>query len=62
MVQPTTLTIGQAAARIGVTPDVVRTLADNGHLRCLKLPSRHRRFFADDIDRFIAERTIERAS
>lgn len=57
------LTTGETADRIGVSTDIVRDLASSGHLRVLTLPSGHRRYYAADVDRFVAEHTnIEAAS
>lgn len=58
MPQPgTLLTTGEVAERTGLSSDLVRDLADKGHLRILRIPGGHRRFYAEDVDRFLAEYT-----
>lgn len=51
------LTTREASVRSGLSADIMRDLARRGLIRVLVLPSGHRRFYADDIDRFITERT-----
>jgi excisionase family DNA binding protein len=50
------LTIGQAAARLGVHPTTLRRWADDGDIPIMITPGGHRRFSVSDIDRFQGER------
>lgn len=49
--QPTLLTISEAAKRLGVSPGTVRIYADKGTIPVIKLPSGHRRFRPEDVQR-----------
>lgn len=49
------LTISQASARLGVHPDTLRKWADKGMVAMVKLPSGHRRFEPQEIERVRAE-------
>lgn len=44
---------------MGVSAQLVRQWATDGLLRVFRLPSGHRRFYAEDVDRFIATRTSD---
>lgn len=58
MPQPVhSLTVADVARRLGVSIGVVRKLTDDGHLHCLRLPSKHRRYSEADVTRFLAENT-----
>lgn len=45
-----TMTVGEAARRLGVSVETVRRWADAGRIRVVVLPSGHRRFYASDIE------------
>ncbi len=53
------LTVGQAAARLGVHPKTVRAWADKGLLPVVKLPSGYRRFRPGDIERVRREMGLD---
>jgi excisionase family DNA binding protein len=48
------LRIGEAAARLGVSPQTLRRWAERGLVRTVTLPSGHRRFAVSDIDELAA--------
>lgn len=55
MAQETWITVGQAAARLGLHADKVRALADSGRLRSWRPPATgpghpHRRVHAGDVE------------
>jgi excisionase family DNA binding protein len=52
---PTLLTVGEAAKRLGVHPKTLRRWTDAGRLPFIRLPSGHRRFRADLIERLTRE-------
>ena len=45
------LTINEAARRLGVHQNTLRSWADKGPVRHARLPSGHRRFTADEVAR-----------
>ncbi len=53
------LTISQAARRLGVHQNTLRTWADKGLVRHVKLPSGYRRFMVAEIDRLRREMGLE---
>ena len=53
------LTISQAAARLGVHQNTLRTWADKGLVAHVKLPSGYRRFTAAEIARLRREMGLE---
>ena len=55
------LTISQAAARLGVHQNTLRTWADKGLVAHVKLPSGYRRFTVAEIDRLRREMGLEPA-
>jgi putative resolvase len=58
--QPTgLLTISEAAKRLGVHQNTLRSWADKGLISHVKLPSGYRRFRPEDIDQLKAEMSIE---
>jgi len=52
---PVLLTTAQVARRLGIHPATVRTWADRGWLRSLRLPNGHRKFREEDVRAKIAE-------
>jgi excisionase family DNA binding protein len=44
------LTIGQAAKRLGVSVDVLRTAEDRSEIKSTRTPGGHRRFRLEDVD------------
>jgi len=50
------VTIGIAAKMLGVSDQTVRRWVSKGYIRCIVLPSRHRRFKIGDINKFKVER------
>ncbi len=54
-VGPKLLTINEAARRLGIHQNTLRTWADKGLVPHVKLPSGHRRFRPADIDRLRRE-------
>jgi len=50
------LTVRQAAKRLGVHPATLRRWANQGMLRAMRTPGGHRRFAAEDIERFQRQR------
>ena len=50
------LTIGQAAAYLGVHVDSLSAWADAGWVRCWRTPGGHRRFNRADLDAFRDDR------
>ena len=53
------LSVGEAAKRLGVSVDVVRSLVKRGELRAIRTGGGHRRIRDDDVER---RRTTQRAS
>ena len=53
------LSVGEAAKRLGVSVDVVRSLVERGELRAIRTGGGHRRIRDDDVER---RRTTQRAS
>ena len=53
------LSVGEAATRLGVSVDVVRSLVERGELRAIRTGGGHRRIRDDDVER---RRTTQRAS
>ena len=47
------LTVGQAASRIGIHPNTLRSYAAAGLIAFLRLPGGHRRFAVADVETFI---------
>jgi putative resolvase len=47
--RPKLLTIGQAAARLGVSVGTLRAWADKGLVKAVRLPSGYRRFTEEEI-------------
>jgi len=47
------LTLGEAAKHLGVAQSTVRKWTDTGRLDTFKTPGGHRRFRAEDLDRFM---------
>jgi putative resolvase len=45
------LTVREAAKRLGVSPNTLRSWADSGDMPVIRLPSGHRRFHLHEIDR-----------
>jgi putative resolvase len=58
---PHLLTISEAARRLGVHPTTLRSWADKGLVKMVKLPSGYRRFSPAEIDRVRREMGIENA-
>lgn len=52
---PTLLTVGEAAERLGVHPKTLRRWTNAGRIPFIRLPSGHRRFRADLIERLTQE-------
>lgn len=50
---PELLTIGEAARLLGLSVDTLRRWADAGRITVIILPSGHRRFRRDEIERVI---------
>ena len=48
---PELLTIGQAAARLGVSIATLRAWADKGWIKVVRLPSGFRRFTVEEVER-----------
>lgn len=59
--EPRLLTISQAAARLGVHQNTLRTWADKGLVAHVKLPSGYRRFTVAEIARLRREMGLESA-
>ena len=53
------LTISQAAQRLGVHPNTLRTWADKGLVPHVKLPSGYRRFTVAEVERLRREMGLE---
>ena len=53
------LTISEAARRLGVHPNTLRTWADKGLVRHVKLPSGYRRFSVQEVERLRQEMGLE---
>lgn len=47
--EPRLLTISQAAKLLGVHPNTLRTWADKGIIKHIRLPSGYRRFRIEDV-------------
>lgn len=54
---PVYLTTSQAARRLGVGKDAVLRYCETGALRYFRLPSGHRRIFADSVEQIRADGT-----
>jgi predicted site-specific integrase-resolvase len=50
-----TLLPGEAARILGVTTTTLATWADAGRVEFIRLPSGHRRYFADSVARLAAQ-------
>ena len=48
---PRLLTISEAAAMLGISPNTLRRWADQGVVKTIKLPSGYRRFELTEIER-----------
>jgi excisionase family DNA binding protein len=55
MSNPERLTSKQVAEALGVSQSTVRNWSTSGLLKAVRLPSGHRRFYKDDIDRMRRE-------
>ena len=53
------LSVGEAAKRLGVSVDVIRSLVERGDLRAIRTGGGHRRILYDDVER---RRTAQRAT
>src|SRR5947207_2796970 len=53
------LSVGEAAKRLGVSVDVIRSLVERGNLRAIRTAGGHRRIRDDDVER---RRTAQRAT
>lgn len=53
------LTLGQAAAQLGVHPATLRRWSDEGEIRALVTPGGHRRFAQTDLDAFRERRDVQ---
>ena len=53
------LTISEAARRLGIHQNTLRGWADRGLIPYVKLPSGHRRFESEAIDRLSATMRVE---
>ena len=53
------LTINEAARRLGVHQNTLRSWADKGLVRHVKLPSGHRRFTATEVERLRREMGLD---
>jgi len=51
--KPQILKIGEASQMIGVSLQTMRNMADNGDIPCVTLPSGHRRFRKEDVEKFL---------
>jgi len=49
------LTTKQVAEMLGVSVSTVANYADDGSLRCFRLPSGHRRFRREDVEALMQE-------
>ncbi len=49
------LTISEAARRVGVHANTLRSWADKGLVKAIRLPSGYRRFTAEEIERIRTE-------
>lgn len=47
------LTIGAAAALIGVSNETLRRWAKDGRIQCFRTPTNHRRFLRSDIEELL---------
>jgi excisionase family DNA binding protein len=47
------LSVGEAAARLGVSPASLRSWSDRGLVASYRTPGRQRRYSHDDLERFI---------
>lgn len=54
------LNIGEAAKRLGVSTGTLRAYADKGDVPVVRLPSGHRRFRPEDIDRVRRDMGLDR--
>ena len=52
--------ISEAAKRLGVSVGTLRAYADKGDVPVVKLPSGHRRFRVEDIDRVRRDMGLDR--
>lgn len=59
---PKLLTISQAAARLGVHPNTLRSWADKGLVPHVKLPSGYRRFTEEQIEQTRKEMGLDKGS
>lgn len=50
------LRIGEVAALLGVNPQTVRRYAEQGKLAVIVLPSGHRRFAREDVERLLEKK------
>ena len=53
--------ISEAASRLGVHQNTIRKWADDGIIPSLRLPSGHRRFEVDELERFKEAMATRRA-
>jgi excisionase family DNA binding protein len=54
------LTVGDAAAMLGLSPDMVRVLHRQGRLRALRTPRGVRLFQRSDVENLVRERQSQR--
>lgn len=57
--EPKLLTISTAAKRLGISQGTLRIYAEKGTIPVIKLPSGHRRFRLDDVERLRREWGID---
>jgi excisionase family DNA binding protein len=55
------LSVGEAAERLGVTVDVVRSLVERGELKAMRTGGGHRRILEDDVERRATSRQATRS-
>lgn len=48
--QPELLSVGEAAARLGISTDTLRRWERDGRITSLRTPTNHRRYAVADID------------
>lgn len=58
MTQVTRFSIGEASARLGVSPSTLRRYVRSGKVAALQLPSGHLRFLEADIEDLVAHRSV----